>query len=250
MAAAALITGAASGIGLALVEALREHPGIARIFAATRSPDSASRLAGLSCDDSRIEILGMNLTEPASLSAAAGLIAHRVPGTGLDLVINTAGILHEGIHRPEKRLADTDAGWLQRSFAVNATGVLLLARALEPVLRASSGAWFASLSARVGSIGDNRLGGWYAYRASKAAQNMMIRTLAIEWSRLRPPIGCVALHPGTVDTGLSQPFLVGNLRHEVFSAERAAAQLLNVIGNLRAEQSGAFLAWDGSAIGW
>ena len=141
-------------------------------------------------------------------------------------------------------------GSLRRSFEVNAFGPLLLAKALEPALPRDLPFHFASLSARVGSISDNRLGGWYAYRAAKAAQNQLLRTLAIEWRR-RLPLACVtALHPGTTATGLSEPFRSSVPPAKLFSPERAADQLLEVLAMRRADQSGEFLAWDGQPIPW
>ena len=109
---------------------------------------------------------------------------------------------------------------------------------------------FTSLSARVGSIGDNRLGGWYAYRASKAALNMFIRTLSIEWARLRPPIICAALHPGTVATKLSAPFTQQKKSSTVFTPRQSAEYLLAVIAGLTQQDSGSFLAWNGETIPW
>jgi NAD(P)-dependent dehydrogenase (short-subunit alcohol dehydrogenase family) len=136
------------------------------------------------------------------------------------------------------------------AFAVNGAGPLLLAKHLEPLLPRRERAVFASLSARVGSIGDNRLGGWYAYRASKAAQNMFIRTLAIELARRARGAICVALHPGTTDTELSRPFQGGVPESKLFTAERAVEQLLRVIDGLGPGDTGRFIAWNGERIPW
>ena len=123
------------------------------------------------------------------------------------MIINCAGLLHDGDSlQPEKRLADVTAASLERSFAVNAIGPLLIAKHFQGMLHPQRLAVFATLSARVGSIGDNRTGGWYSYRASKAAQNMITKNLSIELHRRARGVICVALHPGTVDTGLSRPF--------------------------------------------
>ncbi|MEO8444685.1 MAG: SDR family NAD(P)-dependent oxidoreductase [Gammaproteobacteria bacterium] len=243
----ALVTGAGSGIGRALLEGLlaRQHDGT--IYASASSDVSLATLHALAASDERIRPVRLDVTDETSLRNAAASLQ---PAGRLDLVINTVGILHDVDHRPEKRLADVGSAWLERSFAVNATGALLLARVMEPLLRASPRALFASLSARVGSIADNRSGGWYAYRASKAAHNMFIRTLAIEWRRYQPPISCVALHPGTVDTGLSAPFLGGRPPNAVFSPATAAGHLLAVLDGLTPEQSGGFFAWDGSPVLW
>jgi NAD(P)-dependent dehydrogenase (short-subunit alcohol dehydrogenase family) len=168
----------------------------------------------------------------------------------LRLVICAAGLLHgEGI-QPEKRLSQVEATALQRSFAVNAWGPLLLAKAVEGALPRQEPCHLASLSARVGSIGDNRLGGWYAYRGAKAAQNQLLRTLALEWRR-RLPLACVTLlHPGTTATALSAPFRSSVPEDRLFSPEQAAQLLLTVLERQTPESSGAFLAWDGQPIPW
>jgi NAD(P)-dependent dehydrogenase (short-subunit alcohol dehydrogenase family) len=127
---------------------------------------------------------------------------------------------------------------------------LLVAKHFEPLLAHRERAVFASISARVGSIGDNRLGGWYAYRGSKAAQNMFTKTLAIEWARSRRNVICIALHPGTTDTELSRPFQANVPPQKLFSVERTVTQLLAVIDRLTPADSGRFLAWDGTEIAW
>jgi NAD(P)-dependent dehydrogenase (short-subunit alcohol dehydrogenase family) len=168
----------------------------------------------------------------------------------LRLVICTAGLLHAGSLQPEKRLSQVRRTNLERSFSVNAWGPLLLAQALEPALPRGLPSHFASLSARVGSIGDNRLGGWYAYRAAKAAQNQLLRTLALEWRRRLPDVCVSLLHPGTTATALSEPFRSQVAADRLFSPSRAAGQLLDVLEGRGPEQSGDFLAWDGSVIPW
>jgi NAD(P)-dependent dehydrogenase (short-subunit alcohol dehydrogenase family) len=166
------------------------------------------------------------------------------------LVINTAGVLHAPDLQPEKRLSQVSKTSLMSSFELNAFGPILLAQALESVLPRDQPFHFASLSARVGSIGDNNLGGWYSYRASKAAQNQLLRTLAVEWKR-RLPLGCVSLlHPGTTATDLSRPFQAGVPKDQLFSPSRAAHQLLDVLEGLDQDQSGQFWAWDGRPIPW
>jgi NAD(P)-dependent dehydrogenase (short-subunit alcohol dehydrogenase family) len=166
------------------------------------------------------------------------------------VVINTAGVLHGPDLQPEKRLSQLTQANLATSFGLNAFGPILLAQAIESHLPRDQPFHFASLSARVGSIGDNSLGGWYSYRASKAAQNQLLRTLALEWKR-RFPLGCVSLlHPGTTATELSRPFQAGVAPGQLFSPARAACHLLDVLEGLGEDQSGQFWAWDGSAIPW
>ena len=143
---------------------------------------------------------------------------------------------------------ELDGAALERAFRINATGPALVAKHFLPLLARDRKAAFAALSARVGSIEDNRLGGWHAYRASKAALNMLIRTLAIEMARRRPQALCVALHPGTVDTALSAPFQGGLAAEQLFPPQVAAARLLAVLDRLEAADSGRLFAWDGAAI--
>ncbi|MFN9924209.1 MAG: SDR family NAD(P)-dependent oxidoreductase, partial [Cyanobacteriota bacterium] len=168
----------------------------------------------------------------------------------LRVVIHTSGLLHDDRMQPEKRLSQVRRDWLERSFTVNAWGPLLLAQAVEERLPRELPCRFASLSARVGSIGDNHLGGWYAYRAAKAAQNQLLTTLALEWRRRLPQACVTLLHPGTTATDLSAPFRGSVAPEKLFSPDRAASQLLAVLERQTPERSGSFLAWDGSAIPW
>lgn len=244
----ALIQGASRGIGLALVRELRRADSAGTVFASCRDPGAASGLTEAARDDSGLELLQIDVTQPSTIVESAERVASH--SGRIDLLINCAGILHDddGL-RPERRLREVQAGQLAKSFAVNATGALLVAQAFEPLLRSGRLPVFAALSARVGSIEDNRLGGWYGYRASKSALNMFLRNLSVEWSRGSRPIRVVSLHPGTVDTDLSAPFTPGT-RYELFTAERAARQLLAVINGLDASETGVFRAWDGSPIPW
>jgi len=245
----ALVVGANRGIGLAFVEALAQSSRVRHIWAGCRRPDQAEALQGLAQADDRIHPLPVDVTDEGVLAAAAARIADA--GCPLNLVINCAGVLHapDGM-APERRLREVRADWLARAFAVNATGPILLARHVEDLLPRRDRAVFASLSARVGSIGDNRLGGWYAYRASKAAQNMLLRTLSVELPRRARGAIVVALHPGTTDTDLSRPFQASVPQEKLFPAERAARQLLDVVDRLRPPDNGTFYAWDGRQVPW
>ena len=243
----ALVTGASSGLGLALIEKLLNEGQCSLLYAGCRKPDNSWALQQLAKHDARLQLLQLDVTDNSSIEAAAAIMT---AAGRLDLVINTAGILHQpdGM-QPEKKLSDICFDDLLLAFDVNALGTLRLAVALEDMLKASKAPRFVSLSARVGSIGDNRLGGWYAYRASKAALNMLLRTLAIEWGRKMPAMSCVALHPGTVATDLSAPFTRSG-KHVVFKPDEAAGHLLQVISGLLPEQNGGFYAWDGQEIPW
>lgn len=243
-----LVTGASSGIGLAMVHALLEDVGVARVCAVSRSAGESASLQALRANyGERLLPVSADLTTDAGLDAIARAVAS---ADGLHLVVNCAGILHGNGLRPEKALATLDREALSQVFALNAFAPLLLAKALRPLLGPGAPRVFASLSARVGSIGDNRLGGWYAYRASKAAQNQLLRTLAIEWRRTHPHATCVMLHPGTVDTPLSRPFQANVSQDALFTPERAARQLLAIIARLTPADSGSFIAWDGSPVPW
>jgi NAD(P)-dependent dehydrogenase (short-subunit alcohol dehydrogenase family) len=250
-----LVTGASSGIGLAMVECLLADPMVARVFATSRHAESAEGVRGLAArHGSRLVPIDADLATDAGIDAVAGRV--RADSGVLHLVVHCAGVLHEGLPhdevalQPERALAQLQRQGLERAFALNAFAPVLLARALLPCFDRASPLVFASLSARVGSIGDNRLGGWYAYRASKAAQNQLMRTLAIEWARTHPRACCVLLHPGTVDTPLSRPYQAGVRAQALFTAERAARQLLDIIQRLGPGDSGRFLAWDGQDVPW
>ena len=225
----------AGGIGRALsVELARRHPSL-EVTLATRHPLS---------DD----VWTVDLQCPNSLSKLTEqLIADSHP---LRVVINATGRLHSPSYQPEKRLQHAEQSALLDSFAINAAGPLLLAKSVEPVVARERPFHFASLSARVGSISDNRSGGWYAYRAAKAAQNMMLRCLSLEWARRLPLTTVTLLHPGTTDTALSQPFQSFVPKEKLFSPERAAGHLLDVLLGQTPCDSGRFLAWDGQDIPW
>ena len=246
-----LIQGASRGIGLEFVRQCLAEPRVGHVVATCRNPSSAVALTTLAMTaTSRLTVLPLDVTDEASVSAAVRTAAQTVPR--LHMVVNCAGVLHDAAvgMRPEKRLADVQPAALARAFAINAIGPLLMARHLEPLLAHAERAVFASLSARVGSIEDNRLGGWYAYRASKAAQNMYTRTLAIEWARSRRNVICVALHPGTTDTELSRPFQANVPQAKLFTVAYAVTALLGVLDRLQPTDSGQFFAWDGERIPW
>ena len=168
----------------------------------------------------------------------------------LRLLFNCSGRLHRKELQPEKRLAQVQRNQLHELFSINAIAPILLAKAVEPLLQRSQPFHFASLSARVGSISDNHSGGWYGYRASKAAQNQLLRCLSLEWKRRWPAATVTLLHPGTTDTELSRPFQSSVPPERLFTPERAARQLVDVLLRQTPEQSGAFLAWDAQPIDW
>ena len=238
----ALVVGT-GGIGSALLEALAQRAPDLQLLGASRQRPPAWEDGALA----DTAFTAVDLTNPSSLDGLQQRLGVLPP---LRLVINTAGVLHGPDFQPEKRLSQVNQASLAKSFGLNAFGPILLAQALEPLLPRDQPFHFASLSARVGSIGDNSLGGWYSYRASKAAQNQLFRTLAIEWKR-RLPLGCVSLlHPGTTATELSRPFQAGVAAGQLFSPARSANHLLDVLEGLGEDQSGQFWAWDGTTVPW
>lgn len=263
----ALIQGASRGIGLELVRQLLADPRCGRVFATGRSARESEGLARLAEEHGeRLESLQLDVRDDESIAAAAARVRERTDR--LHLLFNVAGVLHHGMDqrgsggdsgsgarrpggmRPEKRLADLDRQQLRESFEVNAFGPILVAQALWPLLSRGHPAHIVNLSARVGSIEDNRLGGWYAYRAAKAAQNQFTRTLAVECARSAKSVCVLALHPGTTDTGLSKPFQKNVPADKLFPVARSARQLLEIIDQRGPEDSGSFIAWDGSRIPW
>lgn len=241
-----LIQGASRGIGLALTNEFILR-GASHVIATHRGP--APRLDTLRKQSGgALELMRLDLTDEASIAEAATQVTARVGH--LDLLINVAGLLHGEGFGPERRIEEIDSEALARSFAVNATGPALVAKHFHALLTHGSRSVFASMSARVGSISDNRLGGWYAYRASKAAQNMLTKTLSIELARRAPNLICVALHPGTVDTELSKPFQRNVPPGKLFEVGRAATQLASVVDALTIADTGCFFDWKGDPIPW
>ena len=230
----AVVIGTSGGIGAALTRGLANKG-----YAVTGLSRSSS--ASVAGDEPPID-----MTNESSIEAAAARLRDKAP---FSIILIATGLLHDTDVTPEKALRDLDEGSLMRLFAVNAVGPALVAKHFVPLLPRHGRCIVAALSARVGSIGDNRLGGWYGYRASKAALNMVIKTLAIELGRTRPEAICVGLHPGTVATGLSKPFQRAVDPGRLFSPDQAAAHLLEVIDQLAPAQTGRCFAWDGAEIG-
>ncbi|HEV7287562.1 SDR family NAD(P)-dependent oxidoreductase [Sphingomonas sp.] len=229
-AASAVVIGTSGGIGGAFADALDEEATYAKVWRFGRSLTGDAQL---------------DLTDEASIAAAAARVA---AGPSPSLIFVATGILSEGERGPEKALRDLDPDWLARVFAVNTIGPALVAKHFLPLMPRTGTPVFAALSARVGSISDNRLGGWHGYRASKAALNMLIRNFAIDAARRNDRSIVVGLHPGTVDTKLSAPFRGTVAPGKLFDAERAALQLLDVIEALKPGDTGKCFAWDGVKI--
>jgi NAD(P)-dependent dehydrogenase (short-subunit alcohol dehydrogenase family) len=232
----AVVVGASGGVGGALIRALAERADHAPIFALSRSGAAAAQ---------GVRNLPIDLGDEATIAAAAAAVGEAGP---IGLVIVATGLLHGAGVSPEKTVRALDPAAMASVFSVNTIGPALVAKHFVPLLARRGRCVFAALSARVGSIGDNRLGGWYAYRASKSALNQILRTLAIEVARSRPQAIVVGLHPGTVASGLSRPFRQDPTAEGVFSPEESAAHLLRVMDGLGADDTGGVFAWDGSPI--
>ncbi|WP_458526499.1 SDR family NAD(P)-dependent oxidoreductase [Onishia taeanensis] len=236
----AVISGAGGGIGRAMLEALLKSPRPGRVIAVSRQP--------LAHDDPRLTSLALDVTTDEGLAALA---AH-LEDTPVHLVFNAIGTLHDAKRdiAPEKKLNELSFAALEHLYRVNAATPAMLLRALEPSLKGQHPALFASLSARVGSIGDNGLGGWYAYRASKAAHNMLLKGASVELRRLNKQAILLSLHPGTTDTGLSKPFQARVPEGKLFTPAFVAERLLEVMDARSPADSGSFWDWAGDPIPW
>lgn len=222
----ALVLGASGGIGAAMVERLKGDSRCASVEALhRRSP------------------VAIDFDHEDSIASAAESLRAVGP---FHLIVNAAGLLHASGFMPEKKLGDLSYAQMLETFRVNTFGPALVLRHFAPLLDADRSV-MAFLSAKVGSIGDNRLGGWYSYRASKAALNMIVKTAAIELARTRPGAIVVAMHPGTVDTRLSRPFRGAQIGRP---AVIAAAEMLDVLASLSPKDSGSFVAYDGTRLPW
>ena len=228
-AGAAVILGASGGIGNALAELLERSAGFSTVEKFSRKSEPP-----------------VDILDEASLANAAALISSR--GAGLRLLIIATGVLHGHDLRPEKSLREISPDAFAKSFAINAAGPALAIKHFAPLLPPQGKSLILALSARVGSIGDNHLGGWYAYRAAKAALNQIVRTAAIEIARRKPEAICIAMHPGTVATSLTQPFAKNGL--DVQSPQTAAAKILQAIDAMGPAQTGGFYDNRGEAIAW
>ena len=232
----AAVFGASGGIGRALVEALVER-GVGSIYGGSRS--------GHAPEGEGIIPFRFDYDDPASLADAAAGMAEHPP----QLVIVATGVLtlDDGTG-PERSYKQVDAEAMARVLWLNTIGPTLVAKHMLPLFPRDRRAVFASLSARVGSIGDNRIGGWHSYRASKAALNMLVKNLAIELGRTHKQAVAVSLHPGTVDTALSEPFQSNLPEGQLTEPAEAAGHLLNVIDGLGPSDSGHQFDWKGERV--
>ncbi|XP_057433327.1 uncharacterized protein LOC130726114 [Lotus japonicus] len=252
-----LVQGASRGIGLEFVKQLLENNEKEHVVATCRNPSASTGLFQLKDKFAdRLSILQLDLTVESSIEASA--LSIKETYGHLNLLINASGILSiPEVLQPETTLSKVEKSSLMLAYEVNAVGPILVIKHMWPLLKVGAGygtekspAVVASLSARVGSIGDNRLGGWHSYRASKAALNQLSKTISTEFARKKDPIACILLHPGTVDSDLSRPFQKNVPKEKLFSKEFSVQKLLSIINNVKRHDNGKFFAWDGQEIPW
>lgn len=231
------IVGGSGGIGRGFIDNLLKQSDVSRIHATYCA--SEPRYSHPDVSWAQVDV-----TEESSVRAWCESLGE------IDWLINAAGILHDTDNGPEKSVRRLDPGFFLKNMAVNALPTLLIAKYVQDKFKHGRPAVFASVSAKVGSIQDNRLGGWYSYRASKAALNMCIRTLAVEWERTLPNVTVAALHPGTTDSALSEPFQKNVPEGKLFSPEYSAACMIEVLRGITPTQSGQFWAYDGESLPW
>lgn len=231
------IIGASGAIGEATIHLLHQRADIKSITALSRSDKRF--------DLPRVITGHIDLADEMTIEKAADLARQNGPQ---DLVFVTTGFLHEGNIFPEKSIRDLSSEKFHKNFAINTIGPALVAKHFLPIMNKEDRNVFAMISARVGSISDNKLGGWYSYRASKAALNMVIKNLSIEAKRSFKKTTIIGLHPGTVDSDLSKPFQTNVAEGKLFSPEYSAKQMLNIIVNVTDQNSGEIIAWDGKKI--
>ncbi|CAI0546051.1 unnamed protein product [Linum tenue] len=282
-----MVQGASRGIGLEFVKQLLESNDNGRVVATCRNPNGATGLLELKNKYAdRLNIFPLDLTAENTIEASAKSIREQYGY--LNLLVNASGILSiPNVLQPgsslyvvldtstcaETTLSKVEKSSLMLAYEVNAVGPILVIKHMWPLLKAGGGqgterdvAVVASLSARVGSIGDNKLGGWHSYRSSKSALNQCMAPLlklpraircvslsknaSVEFGRKKDPIVCLVLHPGTVDTDLSRPFQKNVPKEKLFTTEFSVQKLLSIINNAKANDNGKFFAWDGQEIPW
>ncbi|MGM0907252.1 MAG: SDR family NAD(P)-dependent oxidoreductase [Pseudomonadota bacterium] len=237
---AMVVLGAGGGLGHALTLELQNQFPDEEIIALSRQPPT-----GL-FDSSNITYFQIEDYSEDLLSGWAS--DFKSDGKQLTGVISAIGMLHDEETFPEKKLADITADNLTKLFSVNAIKPLLALKAFLPILDRKNTRFWVQLSAKVGSIEDNYLGGWYAYRSSKAALNMLLKTASVELKRTHKKLAVAAIHPGTTDTDLSKPFQQRISADKLYSPELSAERIVEVVKNLKPEQSGGLWHWDGSAL--
>lgn len=240
------LVGGSGGIGAALLTHLCARDNVESIHSTYFRSPAAGSLGSIGQFGSNTDVIWsqLDVTDDTGVQQWVEKVGE------IDWLINCAGYLHDQNSKPEKSIAQFDSAYFEKNIRVNCLSNLLLAKHAAAALRASGKGLFASVTAKVGSIEDNRLGGWYSYRASKAAANMALKTLSIEWQRTAPSVRVVALHPGTTDTKLSAPFQSRVPPEKLFTAEQSAGYLLTQLERAHDFPSGRFIAYDGEELPW
>ncbi|CAN9499588.1 unnamed protein product [Ophioblennius macclurei] len=258
----ALIQGASRGLGLQFCRHLLHLHNNTSVVATCRNPDGAAELRALAAQHpGRVTVLELDVGREDDVRRAAERVKESLGR--LDLMVNAAAVLHPS-GKGETSLRDVSAQGIISTLTTNTVGPLVMAKYFSPLLQKGGGGFgqqpaekakqhsgiIVNITAKVGSIGDNGLGGWYSYRMSKAALNMATRNLSIELGRSRPKVVCVSLHPGTVNTDLSRPYHRNVPKDKLFSAEHSVSCLMNIINTLSVEKTGKAYNWDGSELPW
>lgn len=252
-----MVQGASRGIGLEFVRQLLEKKDKGYVVATCRNPSGATGLLELKNKfPERLDIHPLDLTVESTIEDSVKSIRDKYGS--VNLLINASGVLSiPNVLLPETTLSKVQRSSLLLAYDINAVGPILVIKHMWPLLKAGGGsgtdkdfAIVANLSARVGSIGDNALGGWHSYRASKTALNQLTKNVSVEFARKKDPIICILLHPGTVDTDLSQPFQRNVPKEKLFTKEFSVQKLLSIMNNTKRCDNGKFFAWDGQEIPW
>ena len=240
-----VVFGAGGTIGRAFIKRLSHQYDGAKIYALSRQPTQYDAPH----DTPNVMSITLDYLDEHQLAETAQTITqNHPPNNSIDGIIITTGILHDDRAKPEKSLRTLSAETMTHIFTVNTVVPALILKHFAPHLHKTEPSFCAVLSARIGSISDNGLGGWYSYRMSKSALNMMIKNTAIEIARNNPNAIIVGLHPGTVDSPLSKPFQNNIPKKQLFTPDYSAERLLDVIQNLTPSDTGKLLAWDGKEI--
>ncbi|XP_047458497.1 C-factor [Mugil cephalus] len=258
----ALIQGASRGLGLEFCKNILKNKSLASVIATCRNPDGAAELRGLAGQHpGRLTVLQLDVNHEEDIREAAERVKKSFGR--LDLIVNSSAMLHPS-GKGETSLRDVSAQGIMSTLMTNTVGPLVMAKYFTPLLQKGGGGFgqqpaekakqhsgiIVNITAKVGSIGDNGLGGWYSYRMSKAALNMATRNLSIELGRSRPKVVCVSLHPGTVDTSLSRPYHKNVPKDKLFSTEHSVNCLMSIVDTLSIEKTGKAYNWDGAELPW
>lgn len=242
-----LIAGISGAIGNALAERYLQEQPTRPLIGLCRDPD---RVPAPIRQHDRVTLLPWQADTSLSGPLVEQLHDALAPQGTVHNLIYAAGLLHDGQMFPEKRLEDLDPENMARAFQVNCVGFGTLVQTLAPSFRGKHLTRIAAISAKVGSISDNGFGGWYAYRCSKAALNMLVRNLSIELARRYSPLACVALHPGTTESPLSAPFGQSLAKLTVHEPEDTARNLYGILEQLSEADNGRFISWDDTDLPW